>query len=194
VYDDGGGPALYAGGYFGTAGGVAASRIARWDGASWSAVGSGIQGPSVWSLAVYDDGSGSALYAGGAFSAFAGGKRITKWDGSSWSALGSGMNANVIALMVFDDGSGPALYAGGDFTTAGGVAANRIANWDGSSWSALGSGLPGIVGTGSVKALTVYDDGNGPPGLVAGGPFRTSPSGDSFVARWACPARKVRRR
>jgi hypothetical protein len=194
VFDDGGGPALYAGGYFGTAGGVAASRIARWDGASWSAVGGGIQGPSVWSLAVYDDGSGSALYAGGAFSAFVGGNRITKWDGASWSPLGSGVNANVNALTVYDDGSGPALYAGGDFTTAGGVAANRIAKWDGSSWSALGSGLSGNVNPGDVSALTVYDDGNAPPGLVAGGDFITSPSGDSYVARWACPARRVRRR
>jgi len=64
VFDDGHGPALYAGGSFTTAGGAAASRIARWDGSSWSAVGSGLDGP-VWALLEHDDGSGPALHAGG---------------------------------------------------------------------------------------------------------------------------------
>src|SRR5262245_27936933 len=40
VFDDGGGPALYAGGSFTTAAGsVAASNIAKWDGRAWSALG-----------------------------------------------------------------------------------------------------------------------------------------------------------
>src|SRR5215212_2614337 len=43
VFDDGSGPALYAGGAFTAAGGTNASRVARWDGTSWSALGSGIQ-------------------------------------------------------------------------------------------------------------------------------------------------------
>jgi len=41
VFDDGSGPALYAGGDFTTAGGVAANRIAKWNGSSWSQLGSG---------------------------------------------------------------------------------------------------------------------------------------------------------
>ena len=41
-HDDGSGPALYAGGMFTSAGGVAAKGIARWDGASWSALGNGV--------------------------------------------------------------------------------------------------------------------------------------------------------
>jgi hypothetical protein len=65
---------LYAGGRFETAGGVSAANIAKWDGSSWSALGSGIGGgdpigPVVHALAV----SGSNLYAGGFF-ATAGGK------------------------------------------------------------------------------------------------------------------------
>jgi len=59
---------LYAGGYFTTAGGSAANYIAKWDGRSWSALGSGMNG-QVSALAV----SGSDLYAGGYF-ATAGGK------------------------------------------------------------------------------------------------------------------------
>src|SRR5690606_2012417 len=107
-FDDGSGvgPALYAGGYFTTVGGITANNIARWDGSSWSPLGSGMNN-SVYALTVFDDGSGTgpALYAGGAFTT-AGGvtvNRIAKWDGSSWSPLGSGMSGSVRALTVFDD-------------------------------------------------------------------------------------------
>ena len=81
---------LYAGGCFTTAGGVSANRIAKWDGSSWSALGSGMN-DSVYALAV--DASGN-LYAGGYFTTAGGvsANRIAKWNGSSWSALGSGMN------------------------------------------------------------------------------------------------------
>jgi len=66
---------VYAGGYFTNAGGSAANYIAKWNGSSWSALGSGMRGgsfpgsPSVYALAL----SGSDLYAGGDF-ATAGGK------------------------------------------------------------------------------------------------------------------------
>ena len=116
MFDDGSGPALYAGGQFTTAGGVAANRIAKWNGSSWSPLGSGMNdgyGVSVIALTVFDDGSGPALYAGGYFTTAGGvaANYIAKWNGSSWSALGSGMNGGVVALTAFDDGSGPALYA-----------------------------------------------------------------------------------
>jgi hypothetical protein len=87
AYDDGGGPALYAGGSFTIAGGVAANYIAKWNGSSWMPLGSGVSGSScgegggVSALMVYDDGGGPALYAGGGFT-FAGGvaaSRIAKW-------------------------------------------------------------------------------------------------------------------
>ena len=52
---------MYAGGNFSTAGGVAASYVAKWDGSNWSALGSGTSG-SVFALAV--DGSNN-LYVGG---------------------------------------------------------------------------------------------------------------------------------
>ena len=52
---------LYAGGGFTTAGGIAANYIAKWNGSSWSALGSGMNGDCVYALAV----SGSDLYAGG---------------------------------------------------------------------------------------------------------------------------------
>jgi hypothetical protein len=64
VFDDGGGPALYAGGEFTTAGGSSTNNIAKWDGASWSALGSGMN-HVVRALTVLDDGGGPALHPGG---------------------------------------------------------------------------------------------------------------------------------
>jgi hypothetical protein len=130
VFDDGNGPALYAGGRFTNAGGVSANTVAKWNGSSWSALGSGTNG-HVNALTVFDDGGGPALYAGGEFTTAGGvaANYVAKWNGSSWSPLGSGMNARFYALSVFDDGSGPALWGGGLFTTAGGAAANHLAEW-----------------------------------------------------------------
>ena len=62
VFDDGSGPALYAAGFFTSADGATANRIAKWDGTRWSALGAGMNAP-VLALAV----SGSDVYAGGFF-------------------------------------------------------------------------------------------------------------------------------
>jgi hypothetical protein len=123
---------LYVGGQFTTAGSVSANRIAKWDGTSWSALGTGINN-TVLALAVDKFGN---LYAGGGFT-HAGGvytPSVAKWDGTSWSALGTGMDGRVDALAVDDAAN---LYAGGNFTTAGGVSANNVAKWNGTSWSAI---------------------------------------------------------
>jgi hypothetical protein len=81
VQDDGGGPALYAGGQFGAAGGVAANYIARWDGSSWDALGGGMN-LTVTDLAVFDYGAGAALYAGGVFlrATDSGDSYLAKWS------------------------------------------------------------------------------------------------------------------
>ena len=181
VYDDGSNPALYVGGAFSSAGLIAANAITRFDGGSYSPLGSGMNG-AVNALAVFDDGGGSALYAGGAFT-IAGGissHYVAKWHGSAWSPLGGGTDFHVYALLPFDDGSGNALYAAGAFTHANGVGANRVARWNGSAWSPLGSGFD----DGVVFALGVFDDGSG-PALYAGGGFTTA-GGVAMpgIARW----------
>jgi hypothetical protein len=121
VFDDGSGPALYAGGTFTQAGGIPARNIARWDGTSWSALGSGVNG-FVAALTVFDDGSGPAIYAGGGFTSAGDleADRVARWDGSAWSVLigpdgvGSGNTfSQCSALAVYDDGDGPALYGVG---------------------------------------------------------------------------------
>jgi hypothetical protein len=187
VFDDGGGPELYVGGEFASAGGMTTGTIAKWNGSNWSSLGSGASSFLINALGVYDDGGGPALYAGGSgsVSGVAGTNEIAKWDGSIWSSLSGGMTTNsneVDALITFDDGGGTALYASGSFTTASGAAAKNIAKWDGSSWIALGNSVNTYA-----RTLHAFDDGHG-PALYAGGLFTDAiDSGDSFVAKWGNP-------
>jgi hypothetical protein len=178
VFDDGHGPALYVGGIFQFVGSVMGTQgLARWDGISWSSVGGGVTAPSAGILSamcVYDDGSGPALYVGGAFSQMGGVPvaNLAKWDGASWTSVGGGVTAgatftHVYALVVFDDGTGPALAVGGGFGHAGSVPAQNIAFWHGPTfaWTAPAIGIDGFVHT-----FAVYDDGGG-PALFMGGNF-----------------------
>jgi hypothetical protein len=186
VHDDGQGPALYVGGTFTSAGGASARRVARWDGQSWSPLGSGFETPGgswveVHALKSFDDGTGPALYAGGYFTQAGGtgANYIARWDGTSWSPLGAGLDGAVQALEVFDDGTGPALFVGGYFNFAGGAPASHVAKWDGTGWSTLALGVDDAV-----ECLAVVDLGSG-PSLFAGGSF-LSASGAyaNYVARW----------
>jgi hypothetical protein len=127
VFDGGTGPDLYAGGIFWMAGGQSAVNIAKWNGSSWSSLN--VPSERFMDLLVFDDGTGSALYAAGSSLPPLGGL-VSKYNGSSWSGLGSGIGgpvSRVNALVVFNDGTGAALYAGGYFPTAGGQPANNIA-------------------------------------------------------------------
>jgi len=184
VFDDGSGsgPALYAGGVFGTVGGVYSQGVAKWDGNEWSGLAGGVSGGKggwVEALTVYDDGSGSgpALYAGGYFEEAGGvvASSIAKWDGTAWSPLGSGMTGFfpiVSTLMAYDSGTGPELYVGGTFNGAGGVTANRIARWNGTSWSPVGGGT-----NGDVLVMKVFENdptSDGTSVLYAGGVFTTA--------------------
>ena len=182
VFDDGSGPALYAGGRFLAAAGHRVNNVAKWDGIAWSALGvapnQGVAvevGEEVRALAVFNDGTGDALYVGGRFET-AGGvtvNNIAKWDGSSWSALGSpaqpGVDGSVWALAVYDDGSGPALYVGGQFCQVDGSQVKGIARWEsGGSWSSLvGPGQTGLSAC-SVRSLEVWNDGAGEAIFVGG--------------------------
>ena len=108
---------LYIGGEFTVVGDVIANHIAKWNGSSWSALGSGMNGGyrSVYALAV----SGSDLYAGGYFTTAGGSaaNNIAKWNGSSWSALGSGIG--MAMLCVCAGGVGQRPVCGGQFHDGG---------------------------------------------------------------------------
>ena len=155
---------LYAAGSFDSAGGSPAQNIAMWNGTSWSAVGSGING-GVSKLTVYN----GNLYAGGYFDS-AGGKpvhNIAMWNGTSWSAVGGAMSkgGQIVALTSFNGD----LYAGGTFDTIGGVPANLIAYWNGSNWHAIiGQGLNGYYYKG---VYSIYGYNNT---IYIGGSFDTA--------------------
>lgn len=173
VFDDGNGPALFAGGSFSKSGGVTTNGIARWNGTSWTSVGGGVshsgRSYSVNALALHDDGSGPALYAGGVFDQ-AGGENVqnvARWNGEFWSAAGAGPSS-VNTLLSADLGDGLALYAGGQLNGLGEPDANYVARWDGQQWTAVGQSLG--MDTEVVHDLILFDDGAG-PALYAGGDF-----------------------
>jgi len=134
-----------------------AEYVARWNGSTWSALGSNGDAPG-GSLngAVYGLSSdGTNLYITGAFTdinnygtVLPAADYIAKWDGSNWLALGSnGVGNGAIALpggTLPIQTRGTHVYVGGYFTNINNngailAAGDYIARWDGSSWSALGS-------------------------------------------------------
>ena len=129
-------------------------RIVRWNGSSWNALGTGLNG-TVRTIAV----SGSNVYVGGDFTDAGGNNkadRIARWNGSSWLALGDGLSSFVWGIAV----SGNDVYAAGAFSGAGGLtAASGIARWDGAQWNALGSGLNGTGRTVVVSGSDVFVGG-----------------------------------
>lgn len=138
---------LIAGGNLLSAGGVATSAIAKWNGVSWSTLGSGlvlVGGEGVRALAVFSGG----LYAGGRFSGAGSvsALNLARWNGTSWFAVGN-PDAAVRALAVRNGTSlaNSFLFASGDFVTIGNVAASRVAQLNGATsvWSPMGTGLPG---------------------------------------------------
>ncbi len=154
---------LYVGGAFTHAGGSAANYVAKWDGTSWSALGSGVDA-DVYTLTI----NGQSLYVGGDF-LDAGDDTanfIAKWDGINWSHVGTSatdVNNSVYSIVS----AGNSLYIGGAFTKAGGTTVNGIARWNGTSWSPVGPGVAG--GASQVKSL-IWSGNN----LYACGSFTTA--------------------
>jgi hypothetical protein len=164
---------VYVGGNFTTAGRVAASRVAKWNGTSWSPLGTGVDA-TVYALAVSGNDalgagmtggnvselavSGNDLYAAGGFRTAGGvtANGIAKWNGTSWSALGTGSSNGFISALAV---SGADVYVGGQFTAIGGVTANSIAKWNGTSWSALGTGIGNTVYALAVSGTDLYAGG-----------------------------------
>jgi trimeric autotransporter adhesin len=133
---------------------------------------------SVNALAVFDDGTGTAVYAGGVFNGAGGvtAKNVARWDGTVWTPVASGLAGAVRAFAPFDsDGPGPepeVLFAGGDFT-------GFLRAWDGAGWGGVPSAPDGLV-----RALAVYDDGSGPALYVGGDFLNVGNKPAAHIARW----------
>ena len=128
-------------GLFTSAGGIGADHVARWNGASWSALGAGVNEIAFTGVEMPN----GDLVVGGRFTAAGGGGGIAaagvaSWNGSMWQSLGTGLTGNyyprATELIVASNGD---LLCGGSFTSAGGTPAQNVARWNGTSWAPLGS-------------------------------------------------------
>jgi hypothetical protein len=153
------------------AGTSAVTRVARYDGSRWHAIGSLDSMYDIRAVAEADLGSGSRLYAGGGSESHFFDRGVASWDGASWSFVGQLYGA-VHALLAFDDGSGMALYA------AGNLQGGDVQRWNGTGWQSLGA-FPGTGSGFEVTRLCIHDDGSG-PALYASGQF----SFGRGVGRW----------
>lgn len=161
---------VVAGGMFATAGSANAERIARWDGSTWSALGAGMTGMSVYSLGVAPDG---ALIAGGDF-ASAGTTTavgIARWNGATWSAMGSTQTSPThlyaYRFAVLPNGD---VLAAGDYTVVGSVGSFQVARWDGVAWTPIASVGPAPY---YLEAIAQLPSGD----LAFGGSFTTIAGG-----------------
>jgi len=151
---DGGDPTLYVGGRFEFIDGAPFYSVAALTDGGWAPLGQGLPSSigvtSVRAMELHDDGTGTALYAGGTFRRLAPelADGIVRWDGQSWSRVGEafGFGPTVSALLSTDLGGGRRLYAAGGFDGPNGQLQN-VAVWDGSAWMPLGDGLPFDVGS-----------------------------------------------
>lgn len=141
-------------GTFTTIGGVAANRIARWNGVEFSPLGDGLPiAPT--SLYVLRNGD---IIATGARSQFNGGfGHLARWDGSTWQFLSFSVNGWLYAATELPSG---------DIIVGGTISSNSfplryVARLDGASLEPFGSDLTG----GEVTILRVGIDGN----PIAGG-------------------------
>ena len=167
---------LYVGGNFTTAGGIAITNMAMWNGTRWTNIGGGING-RVSDLAL--DKVNNHLYAVGDFTSADGSNAnyVAKWNGTRWTALGSGLGGSGSAVVW--DAATSNLYVCGSFTNAGGVAALNVAKWNGVSWSAVGAGF----GTVALGMMDLTLDGAGH--LYATGNFTTSgATAVNRIAKW----------
>lgn len=119
---------LIAAGTFTNIGGVAANSIARWDGAQWRSIGSGVDG-FIRSLAVFE----GRLFAAGHFSLpEISDIGVAEWDGERWIAHQASSDTPRWMESVFP--LGDRLIASGVFEEIGGKPISNLAAFDGHSW------------------------------------------------------------
>ncbi len=139
---------LYVAGSFTSINSVAANNIARWNGATWQAVGTGVGNTSsiIYSLAVLN----TDLFAGGL-----GLNTLYKWNASSWTTIGTFNSGSLIRALTAYNGS---LFAGGFFSSVSSVNAVNLVRLLNTTWLAVGNiGVDGDISDG-VSALQVHNN------------------------------------
>ena len=188
VWDDGTGPALYVGGDFVNAAGLAANGLARWDGVTWSVLGdpatAGLIG-RVLAIQPHDFGAGEELVIGGRFGLPSGEvlAGVYRWNGAAWLPAGDDAprDGAVYELASF----GGDLYASGPFQMLGDEQAAGIVRFDGSTWSVPAGDGQRVFSIEFWPLLPFELDGRDT--LVAGGRFAIEEDGEPIarsLAAW----------
>src|SRR5262249_46933939 len=141
---------LYLGGQFSTAGGVPASHIARWDGANWHPMGSGMN-HGVYAFTTHN----GQLVVGGEFGTVndINIEAVASWNGSSWSGYGISNGASICyALNVYND----------ELIVGGFINGQSVMRYNGTALSSMGLG----VQYSNVRSLLRYKNE-----LITGGDF-----------------------
>jgi hypothetical protein len=147
------------GGFFSQSGATSLNGIARFDGAQWLPLGTGLAAPGGFHPeATCAAVLGTTLVIGGLFESAGGipAHGIASWDGAAWHAFTNDLFA--FSSLAVHAGS---LYAGGYFPTPGNPYVG-IVRWNGQAWVTAGQDYP----RGDVLAMTTYRGQ-----LVAGGAF-----------------------
>jgi trimeric autotransporter adhesin len=116
---------VYVGGSFTSAGGLAATQVARWDGSGWHALGSGLAQTGVVNAIIRYDGK---LFVGGQFQQLGDGtptQSVAYWDGTSWRPAGAGIGSGYVRAFAERGGD---LFAIHDGHPA------AVLRWTGSAW------------------------------------------------------------
>ncbi|MBI5265915.1 MAG: hypothetical protein HY851_01665 [candidate division Zixibacteria bacterium] len=175
---------LYVAGRFDSAGGQPARGIARWDGAAWYPLGSGLYPAANWKLLEFQ-GSVVAVYRSSRYGSSDvlpdTAVRIGRWDGSQWLIIPrpveysiSNNDTTLVGGWIFGAHLwGDKLLLNGWFEQAGSVQVSGAAAWDGAQYEAVGP----YIGWRPIEELTVYRD---TPVIACGAcyllPDETSPS------------------
>jgi hypothetical protein len=169
---------LVVGGSFTAIGAQSASRLARWDGTSWSGLGAGVAnatgGALIETLLASPNGE---LWVGGQFTTAGGAPAsgLARWDGSQWHGF-AGFDGAVHCLDRRPNGS---VLVGGSFQAPGSTLRVNLAEWDGANWSTFGNALtgPNI----RVESVFVLPNGN----MFAAGVFTLlGNEPHNNIARW----------
>ncbi len=168
------GSSVYAGGYFTTIGGITANRIAKWDGNSWSTLGSGIGGvAAVRALAV----SGSNVYVAGSFTN-AGGVpvvNVARWDGANWHSVGTNAPPCVAIAVRTNE-----LFIA--HTSNNSQVGPYLARWNGTTWVSFGGGVSDTTATETLPVRSILVRGND---VYVGGIFnQLGTARMTNIARW----------
>lgn len=140
---------VYLGGAFTSMPSSANSNyISKWNGASFDALGTGMDYTPAGTGGVYDMIIDSGiLYAVGKFDD-AGGESVVNvaaWDGASWAAVGGGLGSvgDSLAAVAAKNGY---IYADN------GLGNNYLCQWDGTQWTTIG------IFNGGIQGLIISDD------------------------------------